>query len=158
MAAGLQILDLRASLEPNALLTRRARLAVESVRVRFSCEGLTALLPRDAEAAVERIGPDRIHARVRVRGIATALELEPDVAPSGRLAVRIVAARAGFLPLPPTFVSALLPGVVPLPRGVHPGEGGQFEVDVRAVAADWGVELPPLRRARAEEGALELTF
>lgn len=156
----LQLLGLRAEVDPHAAARKELLLRVESGTVRLSEAAARRLTPPDRPVLVERFANGRVHLRANALGLLEGtLEIEPRVA-HGRLVLEIVAARAAVFPIPLFVVAAALPALLqrlPLP-GIQLNSGTSVFVDPNAFTTPRGVFLPPLRRVTAENGILELAF
>src|SRR5687768_12917295 len=93
-----ELSDLRARLDPAALVERRVEVEVEGGSARISGEGLVLLLPPSVPVRVERLAPDHATLRLSISGLEGVVEVRPVATPQGRLRLELLSARAGFLP------------------------------------------------------------
>lgn len=154
-----EIGDLRAQVDPAALVERRVQAEIEGGWIRISGNGLTLLLPPAAPLKVERLAPGRGILRVNLMGVDWIAEVKPVVTPSGRLRLEAVGFRLASIPIPVplALVHAGL-GRLPQLPGLHLGEGKEVEIDLGEILATVGISFPPLQAAQAGDGYLELRF
>jgi hypothetical protein len=158
-ARGLQLVTFRAALDPAALARRQVKMRVEHLVLRVSTTALELMIPPQVPLRLEHLAGGRARFNVEIRGIPGTLELEPVATAQGRLRLEIASIRAaGFLPIPPSIVAPFLRGRLPNVPGVYLSADNRIEVDVREMAAPFGVELPPLRGVKVDGGLLELDF
>src|SRR5438067_2001191 len=149
MPPAVELVRLRAWIDPGSLVERKLRVEVEAALLRLSREGLVRGLPPDAPIGIDRITPDRAHLRLNIKGLSAALEMRPVVSAAGRLRLELISVRAGFLPIPLSIAHAAIGRWLPSQPGLHAGEGNEVEIDLGEVLALVGVTLPPLQAARA---------
>jgi hypothetical protein len=158
----LEISGVAGELDAAALGRRRVALRVTAGVLRLSEAGLALLLPPALPLKLERIADGRVLLRGRVRvpviGDVDALaEIRPRLA-GGRIRLEVVAVRAGMLPVPPSAIGFLLRGRLPDKPGLSLGEGDTLEIDLAAVLAPLGIELPVPSALGVTGGMIELNF
>ena len=150
MTAALKVMGLRASVLPEELLRREARLRIEAGRLYLSEEGLALLLPPGVPIKLERISPGILHVRLGSGLLSASAEVRPTVLANGLLGLDIGGFVGLFLPLVRDRIEGK-PGI----RGLA---GNRLVLDLAEIVAMIGIDLPPLKAARAGDGIAELEF
>ena len=150
MTAALKVMGLRATVLPEELLRREARLRIEAGRLYLSEEGLALLLPPGVPIKLERISPGILHVRLGSGLLSASAEVRPTVLANGLLGLDIGGFVGLFLPLVRDRIEGK-PGI----RGLA---GNRLVLDLAEIVALIGIDLPPLKAARAGDGIAELEF
>jgi hypothetical protein len=150
MTAALKVMGLRATLVPEELLRREARLRIEAGRLYLSEQGLALLLPPGVPLKLERISPGVLHVRVGSGLLSASAEIRPTVIGDGLLGLDIGGLVGLFLP----FIRDRVEGK----PGIRGLAGNRMVIDLAEIVALIGIDVPPLKAARAGDGIVELEF
>ncbi|MCC2672778.1 MAG: hypothetical protein K0Q72_5250 [Armatimonadetes bacterium] len=140
----------RATLDPVDLVRREARLRIEAGRLYLSEQGLALLLPPGVPLKLERITPGVLHVRVGSGLLSTSAQVRPRVTEGGLLRLEIGGLVGLFLPLIRDRIQAK--------PGIRAVDSSGIVIDLSEIAALAGIDVPPLRAARAGEAIAELEF
>jgi hypothetical protein len=165
MALGLELAELRAELDVDALAGRTVKLRVDHGVLRLGGAILTnrPIPGQPIMIAGLRNGLLVLDVTTEVigRSVRAEVELRLSVSGGGRLRVEPENVRASGVSLP-KFVVGIALGVLRRKLegkpGVHFAAGNVIEADFQEIARRGNVELAPLRRVRTTDASLELEF
>lgn len=161
MAIGLQVAELRAELDTDALAGRTVKLRVDHVILRLGATALPKLIPPGKGITIEGVRSGAIFLQVVKGAIRAEVELRPEVGPTGRLRLTLASVRANGVPLPNLLVGIVIGFFRAQAEGfpgIHLAPGNIIEADLGEILARTGVQLAPLRAVRVTNEAVELEY
>jgi hypothetical protein len=165
MALGLELAELRAELDADALARRSVKLCVDHGVLRVGSALLTnrPIPGQPITISGLRNGLLVLETTLEVvgRSVRAEVELRLSVSGEGRLRVETETIRASGVSLP-KFVVGIALGVLRKKLegkpGIHFAAGNVVEADFQEIARRGSVELAPLRNVRITDASLELEF
>jgi hypothetical protein len=138
-------------------VTTAAGFQVEAGALRVSPEGLRRLAPPGVPLTLDGLAEGRLRVRGSWNGLAFPAEVLVEGTSEGRLRFRLIAVRAGLLPLPVDLVAGVALGRLPEAPGVR-RVGNAVEVDLAEILEPHGIALPPIRRVAVDGDGVEIRF
>jgi hypothetical protein len=161
MALGLELAELRAELDVDALAGRSVKLRVDHCVLRLGSAILTNRVIPGSPVTVAGLRNGLLALEVVRGSVRAEVELRPQLGAGGRLRLEPVSVRANGISLPALVVGITLGFLrknLEGKPGVYLAPGNVIEFDPREAARRGGLELAPLRNVRVTNTSLDLEF